>query len=208
MRIHRKLRPVSGGPHQRPRTSNGRNHHSERFQRRSVVCRRDSRSGLGGHGTRCSGEGARNRGIQVVNDIETDPEFPTSVRRAALSQGYRLAICVPLNYGETTYGVLVVYGSQTKLLSDRERKIFDELGATLGYAIYTIKMQQLLFTDRVVEFEFDFTGTDAFFFTVSDELDCQLNLDAVVPTSTERLLYREQGRVPRGLTPKVNADTA
>ncbi|WP_231186480.1 bacterio-opsin activator domain-containing protein [Haladaptatus sp. DYF46] len=127
--------------------------------------------------------------IQVVNDIETDPEFPTSVRRAALSQGYRLAICVPLSYGETTYGVLVVYGSQTKLLSDRERKIFDELGATLGYAIYTIKMQQLLFTDRVVELEFDFTGTDAFFFTVSDELDCQLTLDAVVPTSTERLLY-------------------
>jgi HTH-type transcriptional regulator, bacterioopsin transcriptional activator and related proteins len=127
--------------------------------------------------------------IQVVNDIETDAEFPASVRRAALSQGYRLAICVPLSYRETTYGVLVVYGDQTKILSDRERKIFGELGATLGYAIYTIKMQQLLFTDRVVELEFDFTGTDAFFFTVSDELGCQLNLDAVVPTSAERLLY-------------------
>ncbi|WP_435156779.1 bacterio-opsin activator domain-containing protein [Haladaptatus sp. DFWS20] len=126
---------------------------------------------------------------QVVDDIRTDAGFPASVRDAALSQGYRSAICVPLVYGETIYGVLVVYGSKSDLFSDRERAIFDELGSTLGYAIYAIKTQQLLFTDRVVELEFDLTDTDAYFPIASGDLDCTFVLDAVVPTSTGRLLY-------------------
>ncbi|WP_227380785.1 bacterio-opsin activator domain-containing protein [Haladaptatus halobius] len=127
-------------------------------------------------------------GVHVVDDIETDPAFPESVREAALSQEYRSAICVPLVYGETTYGVLVVYGTQPAMFSEHEQAIFDELGETLGYAIYALKTQQLLLTDRVVELDFDLTETAAFFITVSDELDCTFTLDGVVQTSDGDLL--------------------
>ncbi|GAA0259019.1 bacterio-opsin activator domain-containing protein [Haladaptatus pallidirubidus] len=126
--------------------------------------------------------------IHIIDDIETDPAFPESVREAALSQEYRSALCVPLVYNETTYGVLVVYGTQAAMFSEHEQAIFDELGETLGYAIYALKTQQLLFTDRVVELDFDLTETDGFFVTVSEELDCSITLDGIVQTNDGDLL--------------------
>ncbi|WP_227379810.1 bacterio-opsin activator domain-containing protein [Haladaptatus halobius] len=126
--------------------------------------------------------------IHVVDDIEADPAFPASVREAALSHGFQSAICVPLIYGETTYGVLVVYGTQPAMFSEHEQAIFDELGETLDYAIYALKTQQLLFTDQVVELDFDLTKTDGFFVTVSDELGCSFTLDGIVQTSDGDLL--------------------
>jgi HTH-type transcriptional regulator, bacterioopsin transcriptional activator and related proteins len=127
--------------------------------------------------------------LTVVEDISMSEKFPEAVRKDALAREYRAAACIPLSYGDTTYGVLVVYASQSALVGEREQAIFAELGETIGHAINAAESRKLLHTDQVLELEFSLTETDAFFFTVSDELECTITLDGVVPSSDGTLLY-------------------
>ncbi|WP_227357475.1 bacterio-opsin activator domain-containing protein [Haladaptatus salinisoli] len=127
--------------------------------------------------------------LAVVEDISTSEMFPEAVREDALAREYRAAVCIPLSYGDTIYGVLVVYASQSALVGEREQVIFAELGETIGHAINAAENRKLLHTDRVLELEFSLSKTDAFFFTASDELDCTITLDGVVPSSDGTLLF-------------------
>ncbi|WP_227377227.1 bacterio-opsin activator domain-containing protein [Haladaptatus halobius] len=127
--------------------------------------------------------------LTVVEDISTSETFPEGVREDALARKYQAAACIPLSYGDTTYGVLVVYASQSALVGEREQAIFAELGETIGHAINAAESRKLLHTDQVLELEFSLTESDAFFFTVSDELECTITLDGVVPSSDGTLLF-------------------
>ncbi|WP_227375919.1 bacterio-opsin activator domain-containing protein [Haladaptatus halobius] len=125
----------------------------------------------------------------IVEDISTSPTFPAAVKEDAIAREYRSAACIPIEYGDTTYGVVVVYASQPELVGEPEQTVFAELGETIGHAINAAENKKLLHTDQVLELEFSLTGTDAFFFTVSDEHECTITLDGVVPSADGTLLF-------------------
>ncbi|WP_227377917.1 PAS domain S-box protein [Haladaptatus halobius] len=127
--------------------------------------------------------------IQLIQSIKADSRFPESIRDEALTRGYHSVVCVPLIYGATKYGVLVVLTSRLDAFSDREQAIFEELGKTIGYAIHAAESKKLLHTDSYTELKFDLTETAAFFITASADLQCSIILEEVIPSTDKELLY-------------------
>ncbi|GAA0238759.1 PAS domain S-box protein [Haladaptatus pallidirubidus] len=134
-------------------------------------------------------EAIRTQELQLIRSIESDPRFPDLLREEALANGYRSVLCVPLVYGETTYGVLVVHASRSDAFSEREQAVFEELSETIGYAIHAAESKKLLHTDSHYELTFDLTETTAFFITASADLQCSITLEDLVPSTNKELLY-------------------
>ncbi|MGM0718710.1 MAG: bacterio-opsin activator domain-containing protein, partial [Halobacteriota archaeon] len=96
---------------------------------------------------------------------------------------------VPLAYGETTYGLLVVFTDRGTAFGDRERTLLSDLGAHVGHAITAIERRNLLLADTVVELEFNCTDRAAFLVSATAEHDCACSIEAVVPVSEDSLLF-------------------
>ena len=101
----------------------------------------------------------------------------------------RAAAVVPLAYGETTYGVLVVFTDRGAAFGDRERTLLSDLGARVGHAITAIERRNLLLADTVVELEFVCTDDAAVLVAATREHDCACTLEAVVPVAEASLLF-------------------
>ncbi|WP_266075687.1 PAS domain S-box protein [Haladaptatus caseinilyticus] len=127
--------------------------------------------------------------VQVVEDVRSDPAFPTSIRAQAAARNFHSVACVPFGHGETTYGVLVVYASEPTVIGAREQAVFGELGEMIGHAINAAESKKLLYSDRILELEFSLTGTGSFFVETSAELGCSFTLNGVVPTANESYLF-------------------
>lgn len=126
----------------------------------------------------------------VVRDFSETPALTERLRKEGREQGLRSGIAVPLSYGETTYGVLVVYATRANAFSEREAAGFDVLGELVGFAINAAESKKLLATDRpVVELAFRVTDDEALLVDLSRRIDCTLVLDGTVPTSDGRYLY-------------------
>ncbi|SIR86983.1 PAS domain S-box-containing protein [Haladaptatus litoreus] len=134
-------------------------------------------------------EAIRTQKPQLITSIQSDPRFPDSLRDEALARGYRSVLCIPLVYGETAYGVLVIHASRSDAFGEREQVVFEELGETIGYAIHAAESKKLLHTDSHYELTFDLTETTAFFVTASADLECSITLEDVVPSTDKELLY-------------------
>jgi PAS domain S-box-containing protein len=140
-----------------------------------------------GHGA--CGRAFRTGGIQITEDIGTDPMFEPW-RQAAVDRDVRSAAAVPLTYEGTTYGILAVYAARPLGFSRREQRGFAILGEAIGYAINASKTRQLLFAEQVVELEFDLAGAETFLFEASADLGCSISCDSYVATSNgDWLLY-------------------
>ncbi|WP_433625637.1 PAS domain S-box protein [Halomicrococcus sp. NG-SE-24] len=126
---------------------------------------------------------------QVVQDIPNEPGHPDDLADAASERSIRSGLAVPLTYGATTYGVLVVYATRTDAFSEREAAGFDVLGETVGFAINAIERERLLAADSVLELEFRVTDPDWLLVDLSARGDCTLVLDGTVPTSEGEILH-------------------
>jgi PAS domain S-box-containing protein len=96
---------------------------------------------------------------------------------------------VPLAYGETTYGLLVVFTDRGTAFGDRERTLLSDLGAHVGHAITAIERRNLLLADTVVELEFNCTDRGAFLVSATAAHECTCSIEAVVPVSEDSLLF-------------------
>ncbi|WP_227774170.1 PAS domain S-box protein [Haladaptatus pallidirubidus] len=145
--------------------------------------------------------------VQVVEDVQTDPAFPESIKMAARARNYRSAACIPFGHGETMYGVLVVYAARPTVIGEREQAVFAELGEMIGHAINAVESKQLLYSERILELEFLLTGTDSFFVTTSAELECSFTLDGVVPAPNETYIFyvTSSGVSPEDVIERANA---
>ncbi|QLD86061.1 PAS domain S-box protein [Natronomonas halophila] len=108
---------------------------------------------------------------------------------AAEVGGVRAAGVVPLAYGETTYGALVVFTDRPTAFGDRERTLLSDLGARIGHAVTAIERRNLLLADTVVELEFGCTDDEAFIVEATRQHGCSCTLEAVVPVSETSLLF-------------------
>jgi PAS domain S-box-containing protein len=87
---------------------------------------------------------------------------------------------VPLGFGDTIHGVLVVAGPRESF-SEGERQAFAMLGETVGFAVAAVQNRRLLLSDTVTELEFRVPESDVFFVQVAEAFDCECRLDGVVP---------------------------
>ncbi|WP_254663305.1 bacterio-opsin activator domain-containing protein [Haladaptatus sp. W1] len=126
---------------------------------------------------------------RVVRDIPNAETFPDSVRTAAHECGIHSGIAVPLEYGGSSYGLLVVYASRPNAFSEREAAGFDVLGETTGFVINAIERKKLLAADSVTELTFRVTAPNALLADLSQRVDCTLTLEGTVPTSDGAYLY-------------------
>lgn len=135
-----------------------------------------------------TGRAFRTGDVEVAQDIVEDPEFEPW-REAAEAQNFRSSAAIPLRYGDTIYGVLNIYTGQAFAFDEREQEVLKELGEIIGHAINAVESKKLLYSDRVVELEFRITGAESFFIDATDELECTLRLEGVIPATDSTFLY-------------------
>lgn len=123
---------------------------------------------------------------------------PQTISRVAFARGLQSAIAVPIEYGSTMYGVLAVYASRADAFSERERESLETLGVATGFVINAARQRNLLLSDTVVELTFrvaddddsddDCGDGDDFLATASEQFDCALTLEGIVPLDDRTLL--------------------
>lgn len=97
-------------------------------------------------------------------------------------------LSVPVVYGKTVYGALVLFTTREDAFSQRELAILDELGESVGHAINAVEKERLLVADATIELEFDVTDTDAVLPTASAAADCTLSVAGAVVGETGDLV--------------------
>jgi GAF domain-containing protein/DNA-binding CsgD family transcriptional regulator len=132
------------------------------------------------------GRAVRTREAQVANDVLDDPNFKP-YRQAALNRGYHAHVALPLIYEDTLYGVLNVYAGQPGVFDELEQSVLTEMADNIAYAINAVESKKALVSDAVTELEFDVRDTEMPIVELSDELDCTISLDSMVPQADGRL---------------------
>ena len=117
---------------------------------------------------------------------EADGDGLAAVHDCALSEGDALA-AFPLAYGDTEYGVLVVYAEDPTVFDERELAVLQVLAQFASAAINAIEGRRILATDRVIEMEVSLAADELFFGDIARQIDCTL--------AYEGTLYEEDGSV-------------
>jgi len=105
---------------------------------------------------------------------------------------------VPLVYGRTVYGALVLFTEREDAFGERELAVLDELGESVGRAINAVEKEQLLLSGAVVELEFE--SPEGPLAAATAAADCELALDGLAPRDDELLAYcRVDSGDPDGL---------
>lgn len=76
----------------------------------------------------------------VVRDVDSD-EFYKPWRKAALRQGYKSSMSVPLIDNGKAFGSLGIYSSETCVFNDEEQKLLIEMANNLEFAIIALRIR-------------------------------------------------------------------
>ena len=93
------------------------------------------------------GRAIRSGRTQLVNDAQNDPNFAPWRERAEL-YGIASYVAVPIVKGEGVIGALIVYASIIDAFSETEVKLFESLGAEIGYGLASQESQDHLEVER------------------------------------------------------------
>lgn len=107
----------------------------------------------------------------------------------AREQGYRSAAAVPIVADSRSFGVLGVYSDRADAFAEQERTILGELGHGIANAIQGALTHQLLYADTVTEIEIRATDEDVAFVTLSDAMECRLELEHALSYGDELVFY-------------------
>ena len=127
---------------------------------------------------------------------------------AAVPEGEDVAgtwTSVPLVYGKTVFGALVLFTTRADAFTERELDVLDELGASIGDAIHAANRDRISAAGTAVELEFGTAG--GVLAHASGEADCSLAVEGVVPAGSGSMVAycRTDGR-DAGAAPVLEAD--
>ncbi|WP_136715974.1 bacterio-opsin activator domain-containing protein [Halorientalis salina] len=120
----------------------------------------------------------------LVSSVNTDDAFAPWREYDADA-----AAVIPVDDGDSTYGVLGIGAAATGDISDRERTLLADLGARVGQAITAAEQRKFLLADTSVELTFECRNPDSFFAGASARFDGTLSMEGVVPGEERSLLY-------------------
>jgi len=112
---------------------------------------------------------------------------------------------VPLVYGRTVFGALVLFTTREDAFGERELAVLDELGESVGYAIHVANRDHVALAETAVELEFASAGD--LLAVVSEETGCSLTVEGVVPAGGGSLvLYCRTDDPDAGVASALEAD--
>jgi predicted DNA binding protein len=112
---------------------------------------------------------------------------------------------VPLVYGRTVFGALVLFTTREDAFGERELAVLDELGESVGYAIHVANRDHVALAETAVELEFESAGD--LLAVVSEETGCSLTVEGVVPAGGRSLvLYCRTDDPDAGVASTLEAD--
>jgi len=129
----------------------------------------------------------RSGDVNATDDVSADPAF-ADWRTVAEEAGFRAAVVVPVDDGETTYGALCV-GVDADDVSEHEQQLLARAGRCVGRAITIAQQRRLLLSDTVLEVAVETTSEASLFAAVAAAHDCELELDGLVPGVDQSLIY-------------------
>lgn len=109
--------------------------------------------------------------VAIVDDVADQPWGDL-----ASVAGCETVVAVPLRYGTTTYGALVIC-ERSDALRNLDTPVLGELGATVGYAINAVESKQALVAERVTEVELAVSDAACPTVCLADRLDCPVDLE-------------------------------
>ncbi|MFC4248256.1 bacterio-opsin activator domain-containing protein [Natribaculum luteum] len=121
--------------------------------------------------------------IEIENVVGEDRNLEW--RRAALDREFGSVLGVPLAYDGSIYGTLTAYADRPAVF-DGTRDAFVELGETIAYAINAVETRRALLVDGVTELELAIDDEDDPLAALTRRVDCTLELETVVPLSSNR----------------------
>lgn len=124
--------------------------------------------------------------VSTVSNLLTAPAAE-EWRDAALANGFRSMVSIPLLYNETEYGVLTVCATETNGFTDMEQEVLEELGATIAYAIDAVEMQASLHEDQRIEVGLYCTDVPCPLLRLAQRTGGQFDVDTVIPETDETL---------------------
>lgn len=93
------------------------------------------------------GTAIRERRVAAFQNIHEDPDFEPW-REDALERGYQSVAGVPLEYGDSLYGVLLVYSDRVNAFDADERALLADLGDDIAHTIHAQEVKVELETTR------------------------------------------------------------
>ncbi|MDF9744188.1 bacterio-opsin activator domain-containing protein [Natrinema salsiterrestre] len=111
---------------------------------------------------------------QVTRDLdafeEADRWWPTGA-----SEHFQSVAALPLTYGDITYGVLVVFASETDAFDERELLVLESLSETIATAMNALEVRRMLTTETVVSIEVAIEDPSLFVTGLSETLDTAIS---------------------------------
>lgn len=112
---------------------------------------------------------------------------------------------VPLVYGRTVFGALVLFTTREDAFGERELAVLDELGESIGAAIHAANRDRVSLAETAVELEFASAGD--LLAVASEEADCALTVEGVVPAGGGSLVvYCRTDEADAGAARALEAD--
>ncbi|WP_269785472.1 bacterio-opsin activator domain-containing protein [Halobacterium zhouii] len=125
------------------------------------------------------------RAVQTGEPVFTEnvlTGFPeTKWREETLNAGYRSLVSLPIQFRETTYGVLEVYAAYPDSFSDKERSVLRELSNTIGNAINAIQRKEALLANSHLELTIEIPSSNGVFTHTAAKADCELRVESLLP---------------------------
>ncbi len=137
---------------------------------------------------------------RTVTDLVGGPR--TGWRRVAVARGAGAVCAVPLSHRGVTHGVLTVVAETPGAVDERERRLLDQLGASIGHALTAVERRRALESDDTVELEFRGADPDLGFARLADRLDRRVRHDRTVSRrdGTADVYYLVEGTDADGRT--------
>jgi PAS domain-containing protein len=144
--------------------------------------------------------------LSVHADGVAAPTVPADDEVGAAS-GEGTWTTVPLVYGRTVFGALVLFTTREDAFGERELAVLDELGESIGAAIHAANRDRVSLAETAVELEFASVGD--LLAVASEDADCALTVEGVVPAGGDSLvLYCRTDRAEAGAAAALEADPA
>lgn len=104
---------------------------------------------------------------------------------ASSGQSFESAVIIPVGYRETVHGATILFSTGPAELNNKERSILREIGTTIGNAIDSLRTEELVHADSIVELELRVTDRNDVFVALSAEHGCRIELDGINFSSDE-----------------------
>ncbi|QRV16355.1 helix-turn-helix domain-containing protein [Haloterrigena salifodinae] len=135
-----------------------------------------------------AGTAIRTGSVQVMSDIQSDPEFEPW-REEAIERGYRSSAAVPIVHEDLVYGVLNVYSESPRAFEGPETTILARIGDVIAHAITAIERKDALVSDAVIELEFRVEELAQPLIQLSSEEECTIAFEQLIHGDETLLAY-------------------